>query len=49
MDDEAEAARAYARAARQYFGEFARLNFPDETTTTRAEGAQQPDESEARR
>jgi len=33
FDDEAEAARAYDRKARELFGAYAYLNFPEETQT----------------
>jgi len=37
VDDEAEAARDYDRMAVDYFGEFARLNFPEEWPAERRE------------
>ncbi len=37
-----DAARAYDRAARQYHGRFARLNFPEEWVTGEANGNRRP-------
>ncbi|MCP4590703.1 MAG: hypothetical protein GY842_08160 [bacterium] len=33
FDDEIEAAKAYDQAARQHFGQYAYLNFPEQTET----------------